>query len=68
MFSIELQEYQEFMRKYRSTTPSVQRLGQAFHQHFQLEKSTANKDLFDELYQLDGFQAVAFINQHFTME
>lgn len=68
MFSIEFQEYQDFMQKYRSTTPKVLRLGQAFHQHFSLEKSTQNKALFDQLYQLDGFNAIAFINHHFKMD
>lgn len=67
MMSIEFKEYQTFLKKFRETKPQTLRLGQAFHQHFELQKSTQCKKEFDHLYQLDGFHALAFINQNFEM-
>lgn len=68
LFAIEEFEYNQFMSVYKfGTVYKGMRLGQAFHTHFKLDKSTAHKELYDKLYELDNEQAKAFIKSHFLM-
>ena len=66
--SIEYKAYEEFKKLQASGKFHNQRLGQAFYNHFNLQKSTnmlVLKDQLDELYQLDGKEAEALIFQIF---
>jgi hypothetical protein len=53
----------EFYREYNKGSFEGQRFGQAFHNHFKLEKSTQNKEEFDRLYNMDEASA-----RHFVLE
>lgn len=68
LHSLENREYQLFRRNYNSIPDNPQRLGQAFVNHFDLQKSVQLKAIADKLYQLDGFKAIAFINQYFCFD
>ena len=64
---IELHEYNEFLNWYLTDEVFYNlRIGQAFHNYFDLHKSTQYKDEFDKLYQLDGVEAIRYIAAMFT--
>lgn len=58
-------EYRYFRDRWAAKDYGAQRLGQAFHNHFGLHKSTQNKDKFDRLYEADGEDAETLINSLF---
>jgi hypothetical protein len=60
---IEQQKLDEFYRLFDQGRFSGQRLGQAFYNHFELNKMTQNRPQLDRLYQLDGQVA----KNHITM-
>ena len=68
--SLETREYDEFWKKYRENKSyKHMRVGQAFHQHFELQKVTSPmlRIEFDKLYQLDDTAAKAKILDLFTL-
>lgn len=67
---IETYQYGLFYAKWNErfdTDYEYLRLGQAFHQHFQLHKSTQFKNDYDKLYQLDGIAAEKKIHELFVI-
>ena len=60
-------EYNNFITNYWNSTVKTQRLGQAFFNHFELNKIQIGllKDLVNKLYELDGKEAKEFIEKHF---
>lgn len=67
-YDIERVRYQEILTTYKRT-PELRnnlRYGQYVHQQLKLERMS-NTMLFDKLYQLDGREAVAFIEKHFNL-
>lgn len=61
-------EYDKFLYYYRRNLNGAYthlRLGQAFHQHFNLQKVDTNRDIHDRLYQADGARALTMIAIHF---
>lgn len=65
MRSLEFKKFIEFKKFYYSGPHRHQRLGQAFCDFFDLQKSNDLKDITDEIYELDGFNAIAAIHTHF---
>lgn len=63
--TIEKDAYDKFMTDFTLGKYGSQRLGQAFYNRFELQKSTANKLMFDRFYNLEGELAKSFINSYF---
>lgn len=62
------EEYAKFTAAFQANSDGRYthlRFGQAFHQHFNLQKVDTNRSIHDVLYQRDGAQAIALIAQHF---
>lgn len=65
---LEKKAFLEFMRQYTiGAATTKMRLGQAFHQHFKLDKSNDMKQEYGRLCQLDGQQALDMIEELFEM-
>lgn len=64
--SIEKAEYERFCAHYRLGRYVAQRFGQAFYNHFDLVKVN-DRSIFRDLYQLDGDEAKALIDELFEM-
>lgn len=66
-FEIEASEYRTFRQLYDGGTYKYLRYGQAFYNHFGMQKMTSHKDLMNKLYYLDDEAAREFIEQHFDI-
>lgn len=66
--TIEKAAHDRFFQLWNSGTPEFQgqRLGQAFYNHFRLDKMAARFEL-NALYESDGDKAKSFIAKHFTL-
>lgn len=65
--SITRRAYQQFLRDFNSRKFGNKRLGQAFYEHFKLEK-LVNQTQFYNLQAKDGDHAIASINQIFKIK
>lgn len=65
MHSLEFKKFIEFKKYYYSGPCHHQRLGQAFCDFFDLQKSEDLKDIANEIYELNGFKAIAAIHANF---
>lgn len=69
--SIEKKEYENFVAEFEKGTKYIGlRYGQAFYEHFQLDKikNSLTKRRYEKLYQLDGVKAKAAIREMFVFE
>jgi hypothetical protein len=63
---IEQRQFEVFIATYRNGDFQSQRLGQAFWNHFKLDRM-ADKDKFGDLWELDGAAALSRIRQVFNL-
>lgn len=60
-------EYERFCKMWKDGEYAHRRFGQAFHQHFKLEKMAPSRSL-DKLYQTDGEEARRMIFELFDFQ
>lgn len=68
MIQLSQEDFNRFIAKFKceyDTTYKHLRLGQAFYQHFKLERVNTARNVHDRLYQLDGDSAMCFIGLNF---
>jgi hypothetical protein len=65
--TVELAEYQKFLRFFHKGWFGQQRLGQAFVNHFKLHKMV-DKTIENILWELDGEKAEAALIEHVTFQ
>lgn len=66
VLTIEKAAYEQFLKAFKEGQFKGQRLGQAFHHHFRLEKLTS-RELADQIWNKDGDEAVAFIKTNIIL-
>ena len=65
VFCIEKKSFQVFLHEYKNRRFAGQRLGQAFYNHFKLDKISSQNALLN-LYQKDGEEALNLIKKIFS--